>query len=98
MKSEYIFTVFYNNEEIEVEANHPDEIPGELNPNEPIHYEFISVRRNEMKSERQLYEEYIAAQLSRLEALEKQVEAVQKDIDNVRKLMVECPYEVPHDD
>ena len=46
-----------------------------------------------MKTERQMYEEYIAAQEARLEALLKQAKDVKKDIDNVIALMVDCPYE-----
>lgn len=48
-----------------------------------------------MKTETQIYEDHIAAQLSRLEALEQEQARIKIDIDNVRKLMVECPYEVP---
>jgi len=51
-----------------------------------------------MKTERQMYEEYIAAQEARLEALLKQAQDVKKDIDNVIALMVDCPYDVPHED
>jgi hypothetical protein len=43
-----------------------------------------------------IYEEYIATQLIKLEALEKQIVDTKKDIDNVRKLMLEYPNEVPH--
>lgn len=45
-----------------------------------------------MKTEKQIYEEYIVTQQARLEALEKEIERVKIDIDNVTKLMVECPY------
>ena len=51
-----------------------------------------------MKTERQMYEEYIAAQQERLEKLLDEQHRIQLDIDNVTNLMVECPYEVPHDD
>ena len=43
-----------------------------------------------------IYEECIATQLVKLEALEKQIVDTKKDIDNVRKLMLEYPNEVPH--
>jgi uncharacterized protein (UPF0335 family) len=46
-----------------------------------------------MKTETQMYEEYIASQKARLEALEKEKAMIEKDIDNVTKLMVSCPYE-----
>jgi len=46
-----------------------------------------------MKTETQLYVEYIEAQEAKLEALVKQVEAIKKDIDNVRSMMVACPYD-----
>jgi hypothetical protein len=51
-----------------------------------------------MKTERQMYEEYISAQEARLEALLQQANAIQKDIDNVTTLMLKCPYVVPQDD
>lgn len=46
-----------------------------------------------MKTETQMYEEYIATQQARLEALVKEAEAIKKDIDNVQAMMVACPYE-----
>lgn len=46
-----------------------------------------------MKTESQMYTDYITTQQARLEALEKEKANIQKDIDNVRKLMVGCPYD-----
>lgn len=46
-----------------------------------------------MRTERQMYEEYIEAQQRKLEELTKQLAKTKEDIDNVTKLMLACPYE-----
>lgn len=46
-----------------------------------------------MKTERQMFEDYINYQQSELERLEKEVLKIKKDIDAVTKLMLQCPYE-----
>jgi len=46
-----------------------------------------------MKTERQMYEEYIEAQKARLEKLLEEQKKIEKDIDEVTKLMLECPYD-----
>jgi hypothetical protein len=51
-----------------------------------------------MKTERQMYEEYLDVQYKRLHELIEERARVEKDIDNVTTLMVECPYDVPQDD
>ena len=54
-----------------------------------------------MRTERQMYQEYIDAQQRKLEELTKQLAKTKEDIDNVTKLMLACPYEdkdeVSHD-
>jgi hypothetical protein len=40
----YVFTVIFRGEFVEVKANHPDEICGELCPEEPEDWQFVSVR------------------------------------------------------
>jgi hypothetical protein len=51
-----------------------------------------------MKTERQMYEEYLDAQYKRLNELIEERAKVEKDIDNVTTLMLKCPYVVPQDD
>jgi hypothetical protein len=46
-----------------------------------------------MKTERQMYQEYIEAQERKLEELTRQLAKTKEDIDNVTKLMLACPYE-----
>lgn len=45
-----------------------------------------------------MYEEYIAAQKARLEKLLEEQKKIEKDIAEVTKLMIQCPYEVSPDD
>ena len=46
-----------------------------------------------MRTERQMYQEYIEAQERKLEELTRQLAKTKEDIDNVTKLMLACPYE-----
>jgi hypothetical protein len=51
-----------------------------------------------MKTERQMYEEYLDAQYKRLDELIEERAKVELDIDNVTTLMLNCPYEIQHKD
>lgn len=46
-----------------------------------------------MRTERQMFEDYINYQQSELERLEKEILKIKKDIDVVTELMLKCPYE-----
>ena len=50
-----------------------------------------------MKTERQMYEEYLDAQYKRLHELIEERARIEKDIDNVTTLMLKCPYEPTND-
>jgi hypothetical protein len=46
-----------------------------------------------MKTERQMFEDYINYQQSELQRLEKEILKIKKDINAVTELMAKCPYE-----